>query len=98
MQLYSTYPKNLPVRERSSVVTRKGQITVPVEIRSALGLKQGDVVSFLLDQGRVALVSHGSVTKQTAGMLKDKLPPLSPRAEKEAAEQEAAEEVASEGL
>lgn len=37
--------------ELLTVVTRKGQITVPVEIRRALGLKEGDRVAVELDDG-----------------------------------------------
>ena len=96
MQIYSTYDKNLPVTERSSILTRKGQITVPVEIRLALGLKQGDIVSFRLDENRVQLIRRGNIAQQTAGMLKSNLPPLSPQAEKRAAEEAIAEEVAQE--
>lgn len=98
MQTYSTYDKNLPVKERSSVVTRKGQITVPVEIRLALGIKQGDRLSFQLHKKRLRLIHRGSITKQTAGMLRGNIRPFSPRAEKQAAEEEAAAETASEGV
>ena len=37
--------------ELLTVVTRKGQITVPAEIRRALGLKTGDRVAVELDDG-----------------------------------------------
>lgn len=89
MQTYST---------RSSVLTRKGQITVPVEIRTALGLKQGDVVSFRLDEEEVRLIRRGSIAQQTAGMLRGNIPSISSRAEKKAAEEEVAEEAAQEGV
>lgn len=95
MQIYSTYDKNLPAKERSSVLTRKGQITVPVDIRLALGLKQGDVVSFRMDENQVRLIRRGSIAKQTAGMLRGSIPPLSSQAEKKAAEEGMAEEAAS---
>ena len=36
------------MKEYLSVVTRKGQITVPVEVRRALGLKEGDKVAVSL--------------------------------------------------
>jgi AbrB family looped-hinge helix DNA binding protein len=32
----------------ATVVTRKGQVTIPAPIRDALGIKQGDTVSFQL--------------------------------------------------
>ena len=95
MQIYSTYDKNMPVKERSSILTRKGQITVPVEIRLALGLKQGDVVSFRLDEERVQLIRRGNIAQQTAGMLKSNIPSLSTREEKIATEEAIAEGAAS---
>ncbi len=39
-----------------SVVTRKGQITLPIEIRRALGIKEGDRVELSLGKGDQALV------------------------------------------
>jgi len=38
------------VKEQYTVVTRKGQITVPAPIRKALGLKVGDRVVVSLDE------------------------------------------------
>jgi AbrB family looped-hinge helix DNA binding protein len=39
------------MKEQYTIVTRKGQITVPAEIRKALGLKIGDKVAVSLDDG-----------------------------------------------
>jgi AbrB family looped-hinge helix DNA binding protein len=39
----------------SSTLSSKGQITVPLEIRRRLGLKEGDRVEFLVDDGRTIL-------------------------------------------
>ncbi len=39
----------------SSRLTSKGQATIPVEIRNALRLKQGDTVLFELERGTVTL-------------------------------------------
>jgi antitoxin PrlF len=36
-------------------LTSKGQTTIPVEIRKALRLKEGDSVLFELDKGKVTL-------------------------------------------
>ena len=41
--------------ELASNVTRKGQVTVPIEIRRALGVTEGDHVTLVLEDG----VSHG---------------------------------------
>ena len=40
---------------RSSTISSKGQITVPLEIRNRLGLKTGDRVEFVLDEGRTTI-------------------------------------------
>jgi antitoxin PrlF len=34
---------------RSGTISSKGQITVPLEIRNRLGLKQGDRVEFVVE-------------------------------------------------
>ena len=39
----------------TSTVGSKGQITVPIDIRRRLGLKQGDLVEFVVDRGRTIL-------------------------------------------
>jgi len=39
----------------TSVVTQKGQVTIPVEIRRALGIKANDRVTFIIDQDRVCI-------------------------------------------
>lgn len=38
-------------------VTSKGQITIPLEIRKKLGVKEGDKVLFIEEQGRVIMVN-----------------------------------------
>ena len=37
---------------RSSTISSRGQITVPLEIRNRLGLKKGDRVEFVVDNDR----------------------------------------------
>jgi antitoxin PrlF len=39
----------------SSTISSKGQITVPLEIRHRLGLKEGDRVEFVFDEGRTII-------------------------------------------
>ncbi len=75
-----------------TVMTRKGQITVPVEIRRALGLKEGDKVAVSLENGHARLVRYGSVTARTAGMFRVEGPPLTAEQLREAAAQRMAEE------
>jgi len=48
-----------------STVQEKGQVTIPAEIRSKLGLKKGDVVAFVeTDQG--VLISPQEITATAA--------------------------------
>jgi antitoxin PrlF len=39
----------------SSTISSKGQITVPLEIRQRLGLKEGDRVEFIVDDERTVI-------------------------------------------
>ena len=39
----------------SSVISSKGQVTVPQEIRTRLGLKEGDRVEFVTEDGKTVL-------------------------------------------
>jgi AbrB family looped-hinge helix DNA binding protein len=39
----------------SSTISSKGQITVPIEVRHRLGLKHGDRVEFVFEEGRTVL-------------------------------------------
>lgn len=39
----------------ASRLTSKGQTTIPLKIRQALRLKEGDMVVFALEQGKVTL-------------------------------------------
>jgi AbrB family looped-hinge helix DNA binding protein len=72
--------------DKSSVVTRKGQITIPAEVRRKLGLRQGDRVEFRLDDGEVRLVRLASVAQRTAGIFRSEAAPLSAEELRRAAE------------
>ena len=39
----------------SSTISSKGQVTVPVEVRRRLGIKEGDRVEFVTEDGRIYL-------------------------------------------
>ena len=80
------------MNEQLTIVTRKGQVTIPADIRRALGIKEGDKVAFVLEDDQVKLTRKGSVVEQTAGALKSDIPALSLREERDAAEQAIAEE------
>jgi antitoxin PrlF len=92
MNTYPTYQEVSDMNEQLTIVTRKGQVTIPADIRRALGIKEGDKVAFVLEGDQVKLTRKGSVVEQTAGALKSNIPALSPQEEREAAEQAIAEE------
>jgi antitoxin PrlF len=92
MNTYPTQYEMSGMNEQLTVVTRKGQVTIPAEIRRALGIKEGDKVAFVLEDDQVKLTRKGSVVEQTAGALKSDVPALSPQEECEATEQAIAEE------
>jgi AbrB family looped-hinge helix DNA binding protein len=58
------------MKERLSVVTRKGQITIPAEFRKALNIKEGDKVALSMNEGEVRLTRTESVVARTAGVFK----------------------------
>ena len=79
--------------ELLAVVTRKGQVTIPAEVRKALELKRGDVVAFTLPNSptdattvRRAPAARTSVVEQLFGSLHSNIPALTPAEEKGAYE------------
>ena len=81
--------------ERSTTITKKGQVTIPVEIRRALGVGPHDRVAFVVEDNEVHLkpASRGVVAR-TAGSLKDYFPrsPLTAEEERRSFEEGVAEE------
>ena len=66
------------VREILSVVTRKGQITLPAEIRKSLGIKEGDKVAISLgdsEKAPVILRPMHSVATATFGAVEPRKRP-----------------------
>ncbi len=59
------------VRGRTKV-TRKGQITIPAEVRRALNLREGEALEVSFDEakGSVSVSRPDSVVAKTAGILK----------------------------
>ena len=50
-------------------LTEKFQITIPAEVRRRLGLRAGDVVSLVIEEGRVVLQgTQGSWTEASRGL------------------------------
>jgi AbrB family looped-hinge helix DNA binding protein len=81
--------------EYTSVVTRKGQVTVPAEIRKSMGLKRGDKIAWVEENGHVTVRQARSVAERTAGIARPYLQGrrYSIEEEKEAFAQAVAEEV-----
>lgn len=53
-------------------VSSKGQITIPVEIRKKLNLKEGDKVLFVEEEGKIILLNAGYVViKEAQEVMKD---------------------------
>jgi AbrB family looped-hinge helix DNA binding protein len=88
----STTKQQRSLRELWTVVTRKGQVTVPAPIRREIGLKEGDKVAFVLEKGELRLLAGVSVVQRTAGSLKGRGPALTAEELREAAEQAIADE------
>ncbi len=84
--------------ERVSVITRKGQVTLPAEIRRALGLREGDKVVFELEDatGRITVRPVRSVADRTYGAVAPRQWPEDLAALRERAIEEIAEEVLAE--
>jgi AbrB family looped-hinge helix DNA binding protein len=58
------------MKEIVTTVTSKGQVTIPVEIRRALGLKPHDRVAFALTDGVATVRPAESVVDRLAGSVK----------------------------
>ena len=59
---------------KQAKVTSKGQVTIPAEVREALRLREGDLVSFAVDsqdQARLRVVRVGSPFARYAGALRE---------------------------
>jgi AbrB family looped-hinge helix DNA binding protein len=80
---------------RTSTITRKGQITIPIDIRRDLDWNEGDRISFEMDGDKVVLKPALGFAESTAGIgAKYRLAkPLTPEEEREAFGQAVADEV-----
>lgn len=55
----------------TATVNSKGQITIPVQVRAALGLQPGDEVEFVnLDNGQFAMVAATYSVERLKGMIR----------------------------
>lgn len=81
------------MQQLSTTMTRKGQVTVPAELRKKMGLKRGDKVAFVLDDGVVRFERARSVVEMTKGIFKSDAPALSAEELRRAAEEAWADDV-----
>lgn len=72
--------------EGHSVITRKGQVTIPARIRRALNLEEGDRVTFRLEDGVLSVSPRESVVERTKGIFKGSMPYLTAEELRAAAE------------
>ena len=63
------------MKENLATITKKGQVTIPAEIRKALGLKPRDKVTFILDKDVVRLELSSSVLRAGFGAVKPRRKP-----------------------
>ncbi|MGH7822255.1 MAG: AbrB/MazE/SpoVT family DNA-binding domain-containing protein [Candidatus Binatia bacterium] len=56
----------------SSTVTRKGQVTIPAEVRKRLGLRRGDRVVFVEEDDRVVLRPAENDVEAAFGLVRAK--------------------------
>ena len=100
IQLATTHDGGGDVKEILTVVTRKGQITVPAEIRKALGLKEGDRVALSLAESGQPLATlrpARSVAEMTFGSVPARKRPEDFKELRQIFEEGVAEEVLDEG-
>jgi AbrB family looped-hinge helix DNA binding protein len=55
----------------TATVNAKGQITIPVQVRSTLGLRPGDEIEFVdLENGQFAIVAATYSVERLKGMIR----------------------------
>lgn len=60
----------MATQEHTSTVTQKGQVTIPLAVRKALGIKPRDRVLFRLTEGRVELLPSPMTLEAVYGAVK----------------------------
>ena len=58
------------MREITASVTERGQVTIPVEVRKALGIEAKGKVSFIIEDGSVVLRRPKYTIATAAGSIK----------------------------
>jgi antitoxin PrlF len=80
------------------LVTRKGQVTVPIEFRRQLGIQEGDSVEFTLENGALRLRPTRSRVDESFQAVPPLPRELSWKEVEQTAHEEHAQEAAREGL
>lgn len=86
------------MKQLTSSVSPKGQITLPTEIRKKLGIKPKDKVIFSLEEGSVRVLPLGSQLTEGFASVPALKKPLSLDGMEEIVREEIAHNAASEGL
>jgi antitoxin PrlF len=61
-----------------STITSKGQITIPVQVRTALGLGTGDRIEFVeTEEGKFAIIAATTSVRQLKGSIRKPAAPVS---------------------
>ena len=62
----------------SSTITSKGQVTIPVQVRTALGVNTGDRIEFVeTEKGRFAIIAATNSVRQLKGLIRKPAVPVS---------------------
>ena len=61
----------ITLEEVASKLSSQNQITIPGKIRNTLGLKPGDTVVFIEDEGKVSVRNLKDLIKEVAETFKD---------------------------
>ncbi|MBI4300515.1 MAG: AbrB/MazE/SpoVT family DNA-binding domain-containing protein [Chloroflexi bacterium] len=80
------------MKETSTTITKKGQVTIPVEIRHSLGLAPGDKVAFVLENNEVKVRPAKSALERSFGAVKPRKSPEDLRELERLAEEAMAED------
>lgn len=80
------------------VVARNGRVSLPVEFRRRLGIQEGDLVEFTLEDGTLRLKPSRSPVDESSQAVPPLSRPLTWKEIEEIAHEEHAQEAAREGL
>ena len=54
---------------QSGVVTRKGQVTIPADLRRQFNIKEGDAIAFRVIDGRLVLERGEDIARRLEGVF-----------------------------